>query len=63
MLTPHTGTHTAEAVEYMGLNVDTEKTCLRYQIACFAGAMTIVETVACMEAEEKDVTNESRKTS
>lgn len=32
------------------LNVETVKTCLRYQIACFPGAMTIAETLACMEA-------------
>lgn len=32
------------------LNVDTVKLCLRYQIACMAGAMTIKEGVECMEA-------------
>lgn len=32
------------------LNVDTVRTCLRYQVACMAGAMTVSETVACMEA-------------
>lgn len=32
------------------LNVDTVKLCLRYQIACMAGAMTIKEAVDCMEA-------------
>lgn len=32
------------------LNAETVKTCLRYQIACFAGAMTVAETIACMEA-------------
>ncbi|MEG0784882.1 MAG: bifunctional 2-keto-4-hydroxyglutarate aldolase/2-keto-3-deoxy-6-phosphogluconate aldolase, partial [Christensenella sp.] len=32
------------------LNVDTVKLCLRYQIACMPGAMTIKETVDCMEA-------------
>ncbi|MEG1754251.1 MAG: bifunctional 2-keto-4-hydroxyglutarate aldolase/2-keto-3-deoxy-6-phosphogluconate aldolase [Christensenella sp.] len=32
------------------LNVDTVKMCLRYQIACMPGAMTIKETVDCMEA-------------
>lgn len=32
------------------LNVDTVKMCLRYQIACMPGAMTIKETVECMEA-------------
>ncbi len=31
------------------LNVDTVKMCLRYQIACMPGAMTIKETVECME--------------
>lgn len=32
------------------LNVDTVKLCLRYQVACMPGAMTIKETVECMEA-------------
>lgn len=32
------------------LNADTVKMCLRYQIACMPGAMTIKETVECMEA-------------
>jgi 2-dehydro-3-deoxyphosphogluconate aldolase/(4S)-4-hydroxy-2-oxoglutarate aldolase len=32
------------------LNVDTVKLCLRYQIACMAGAMTIKEGAECMEA-------------
>lgn len=32
------------------LNVETVKLCLRYQIACMAGAMTIKEAVDCMEA-------------
>lgn len=32
------------------LNVDTVKLCLRYQIACMAGAMTVKEAVECMEA-------------
>lgn len=32
------------------LNVDTVKMCLRYQVACMPGAMTIKETVDCMEA-------------
>lgn len=32
------------------LNVDTVKLCLRYQVACMPGAMTIKETVDCMEA-------------
>lgn len=32
------------------LNEDTVKLCLRYQVACMAGAMTIKETVECMEA-------------
>lgn len=32
------------------LNVDTVKLCLRYQVACMAGAMTIKEAVECMEA-------------
>jgi len=32
------------------LNVDTVKMCLRYQIACMPGAMTIKETVECLEA-------------
>ena len=32
------------------LNVETVKLCLRYQVACMAGAMTIKETVDCMEA-------------
>ncbi len=31
------------------LNVETVKLCLRYQIACMAGAMTIKEAVDCME--------------
>ena len=32
------------------LNVETVKLCLRYQIACMPGAMTIKEAVDCMEA-------------
>lgn len=32
------------------LNEETVKLCLRYQVACMAGAMTIRETVQCMEA-------------
>ena len=32
------------------LNVDTVKLCLRYQVACMAGAMTVKEAVECMEA-------------
>jgi 2-dehydro-3-deoxyphosphogluconate aldolase/(4S)-4-hydroxy-2-oxoglutarate aldolase len=32
------------------LNVETVKLCLRYQIACMAGAMTVKEAVECMEA-------------
>ena len=32
------------------LNVETIKLCLRYQIACMAGAMTVKEAVECMEA-------------
>lgn len=32
------------------LNADTVKMCLRYQVACMPGAMTIKETVDCMEA-------------
>lgn len=32
------------------LNVETVKLCLRYQVACMAGAMTIKEAVDCMEA-------------
>ena len=32
------------------LNVETVRLCLRYQIACMAGAMTVLETVQCMEA-------------
>ena len=32
------------------LNVDTVKMCLRYQVACMPGAMTIKETVDCLEA-------------
>ncbi len=32
------------------LNADTVKLCLRYQIACMAGAMTVKEAVECMEA-------------
>lgn len=32
------------------LNADTVKMCLRYQIACMPGAMTIKETVDCLEA-------------
>ena len=32
------------------LDVDTVKTCLRYQVACMPGAMTIKEVVECMEA-------------
>lgn len=32
------------------LNVDTVKMCLRYQVACMAGAMTVKEAVECMEA-------------
>ncbi len=32
------------------LNEETVKLCLRYQIACMPGAMTIREVVACMEA-------------
>lgn len=32
------------------LNTETVKLCLRYQIACMAGAMTIKETMDCMEA-------------
>ncbi len=32
------------------LNVDTVKLCMRYQIACMPGAMTIKEVVECMEA-------------
>lgn len=32
------------------LNADTVKLCLRYQVACMAGAMTIKETVEVMEA-------------
>jgi 2-dehydro-3-deoxyphosphogluconate aldolase/(4S)-4-hydroxy-2-oxoglutarate aldolase len=32
------------------LNEETVKLCLRYQIACMPGAMTVREVVACMEA-------------
>jgi len=32
------------------LNVETVKLCLRYQIACMPGAMTVKEVVECMEA-------------
>ena len=32
------------------LNIETVKLCLRYGIACMPGAMTIKETVECMEA-------------
>lgn len=32
------------------LNADTVKMCLRYQVACMPGAMTIKETVDCLEA-------------
>jgi 2-dehydro-3-deoxyphosphogluconate aldolase/(4S)-4-hydroxy-2-oxoglutarate aldolase len=32
------------------LNVETVKLCLRYQIACMPGAMTVREVVDCMEA-------------
>ena len=32
------------------LNVETVRLCLRYQIACMAGAMTVKEAVECMEA-------------
>ncbi len=32
------------------LDVETVKTCLRYQVACMPGAMTIKEAVECMEA-------------
>lgn len=32
------------------LDVPTVKTCLRYQVACMPGAMTIKEAVECMEA-------------
>ena len=32
------------------LDEKTVKTCLRYQVACMPGAMTIKEVVACMEA-------------
>jgi 2-dehydro-3-deoxyphosphogluconate aldolase/(4S)-4-hydroxy-2-oxoglutarate aldolase len=32
------------------LNEDVVKLCLRYQVACMPGAMTIREVVACMEA-------------
>lgn len=32
------------------LNADTVKLCLRYQVACMAGAMTVKEAVECMEA-------------
>lgn len=32
------------------LNADTVKLCLRYQVACMAGAMTIKETVEVMES-------------
>ncbi len=32
------------------LNAETVKLCLRYQVACMAGAMTIKEAVECMEA-------------
>jgi 2-dehydro-3-deoxyphosphogluconate aldolase / (4S)-4-hydroxy-2-oxoglutarate aldolase len=32
------------------LDVETVKTCLRYQVACMPGAMTIREAVDCMEA-------------
>ncbi|MCE5188780.1 MAG: bifunctional 2-keto-4-hydroxyglutarate aldolase/2-keto-3-deoxy-6-phosphogluconate aldolase [Eubacteriales bacterium] len=32
------------------LNVEMVKFCLRYQIACIAGAMTVKETLECMEA-------------
>lgn len=32
------------------LNVETVKLCNRYQVACMPGAMTIKETVECMEA-------------
>ena len=32
------------------LNTETVKLCLRYQIACMAGAMTVKEAVECMEA-------------
>jgi 2-dehydro-3-deoxyphosphogluconate aldolase/(4S)-4-hydroxy-2-oxoglutarate aldolase len=32
------------------LNVETVKLCLSYQVACMAGAMTIKETLDCMQA-------------
>jgi 2-dehydro-3-deoxyphosphogluconate aldolase / (4S)-4-hydroxy-2-oxoglutarate aldolase len=32
------------------LNEETVKLCLRYQVACMPGAMTVREVVACMEA-------------
>ncbi|MDD4079893.1 MAG: bifunctional 2-keto-4-hydroxyglutarate aldolase/2-keto-3-deoxy-6-phosphogluconate aldolase [Eubacteriales bacterium] len=32
------------------LNVETVRLCLRYQIACMAGAMTVKEAVECMES-------------
>ncbi len=32
------------------LNTETVRLCLRYQVACMAGAMTVRETLACMEA-------------
>ena len=32
------------------LDVETVKTCLRYQVACMPGAMTIKEVVECVEA-------------
>jgi len=32
------------------LNTETVKLCLRYQIACMAGAMTVKETMDCLEA-------------
>lgn len=32
------------------LNIDTVKLCMRYQIACMPGAMTVKEAVECMEA-------------
>jgi len=32
------------------LNVETVKLCMRYQVACMPGAMTIKEVVECMEA-------------
>lgn len=32
------------------LNAETVRLCLRYQIACMAGAMTVKEAVECMEA-------------